>query len=538
MAKFLDEVGLGRVWSIIKSAINQLVSDLQDVQDKVEQKLDLIQKVTHQELIDLKYNGELIPGQQYQITDYFATASADNLRTEKHRFDIIVTATSTISVSEDAKACSNDSEGYFDDCNLSAWEVKYCLDNDIDRFPWAGNRGGELTEWIEAEYAIAIDVNDESECDASHKSDDIFKWWGYNDDDILCIYKTSDSVLEYKYEIDTCDEYQYRGITQYQGGEYDVWQKYEDDSPLLPNIGISGLGNIYVLTKRIVTNNSIDTKFTEGRGVIYYMKDEHGNECPYDFKNILILRSYEWFEQNQEYIQDYVGDDMFPYWDMYFYTFSYWSIGDSARIQDLTVLKQASGHDVVVTNNKESAISYETLPNNVYIYTDLTIEDGVEVVIQFNNLNEGTYDITFFGTCAGNNLNVCGDIIFGPYALCNDMVQTCWSLLVGGPVQLNKFHVCDGLTINSAVCFGNEFFSCENIQISNSDSAINGCKLNNVCNLIIDSINLVENVIKSGDYDGNELYAETGLITYKTIALKSNGKIVVYNEADLIADQY
>ena len=125
MAKFLDEVGLGRVWSIIKSAINQLVSDLQ-------KKLNVIQKVTYQELIDLRYNGELIPGQQYQITDYFATVSPDYLRTEKHRFDIIVTATSPISVSEDAKACLNDSDGYFDDCNLSAWELKYCLDNDTD----------------------------------------------------------------------------------------------------------------------------------------------------------------------------------------------------------------------------------------------------------------------------------------------------------------------------------------------------------------------------------------------------------------------
>jgi hypothetical protein len=61
-------------------------------------------------------------------------------------------------------------------------------------------------------------------------------------------------------------------------------------------------GHIFILTKRIVTNNSIDPKLTEGRGVIYYMKDEHGNECPYDFKNILILRSYTWFDQNQEYI--------------------------------------------------------------------------------------------------------------------------------------------------------------------------------------------------------------------------------------------
>jgi len=26
-----------------------------------------------------------------------------------------------------------------------------------------------------------------------------------------------------------------------------------------------------------------------GKGVIYYMKDEFGNECPYDFKNIVYI---------------------------------------------------------------------------------------------------------------------------------------------------------------------------------------------------------------------------------------------------------
>lgn len=533
MAKFLDEVGLGRVWSIIKSAINQLVSDLQ-------KKLNVIQRVTYQELIDLRYNGELTPGQQYQITDYFATVSADNLRTEKHRFDIIVTATSPTSVSEDAKACLNDSDGYFDDCNLSAWEIKYCLDNDADRFPWAGTREGDFTEWIEAEYTIATDTDNENEVEASHQSDDIFKWWGYNADDILCIYKSDNTNLEYKHEIDWDDEYQYRGITQYQGNEYDVWQKFEGDDPVIGNGDFYGEdgGHKFILTKRIVTNNSIDPKFTEGRGVIYFMKDEHGNECPYDFKNILILRSSTWFDQNQEYIQGYVGDYIFPYWDMYFYTFSYWANDkyDTTQIQDLTVLKRVSDYDVVVTNNKESASTYIALPNNVYIYTDLTIEDEEAIGISSNNLNCDTDDITFFGICGNNNLSQCRNTIFGPYAVQNDIVYLTGSQILG-PAQFNKFYMCDRLNINN-MCLSNEFFCCGDIQISNSDSVITGCKLNDVFYLIIDSINLDKSVIKGGDYDGNELYSETGVITQQTIALKSNGKIVVYNEADLIADQY
>ena len=38
-----------------------------------------------------------------------------------------------------------------------------------------------------------------------------------------------------------------------------------------------------------VINNIIS-----GKGVIYYMKDEWGNECPYDFKNIQYLKNSVW----------------------------------------------------------------------------------------------------------------------------------------------------------------------------------------------------------------------------------------------------
>ena len=55
-----------------------------------------------------------------------------------------------------------------------------------------------------------------------------------------------------------------------------------------------------------------------GKGVIYYMKDEWNNECPYDFKNIQFIRkltdgyldedngvfiyvyTFTWFDENNE----------------------------------------------------------------------------------------------------------------------------------------------------------------------------------------------------------------------------------------------
>jgi hypothetical protein len=47
-----------------------------------------------------------------------------------------------------------------------------------------------------------------------------------------------------------------------------------------------------------------------GKGVIYYMKDEHGNECPYDFKNIQFQRSVEWQEEHSDFIDSFLFKEL------------------------------------------------------------------------------------------------------------------------------------------------------------------------------------------------------------------------------------
>jgi hypothetical protein len=49
------------------------------------------------------------------------------------------------------------------------------------------------------------------------------------------------------------------------------------------------------------------------------MKDEFGNECPYDFKNMMFLRSEEWCIAHENYVRDEF--QLNDYYD-YFYTFS------------------------------------------------------------------------------------------------------------------------------------------------------------------------------------------------------------------------
>ena len=75
-----------------------------------------------------------------------------------------------------------------------------------------------------------------------------------------------------------------------------------------------------------------------GKGVIYYMKDEFNNECPYDFKNIQLLAG--------EVFKGETYDDWFPD-DIYRYTFSSQS-GNQEDEYDLSIDPENNVHDNVI----------------------------------------------------------------------------------------------------------------------------------------------------------------------------------------------
>lgn len=103
--------------------------------------------VTYAELKALRDGRNLIPGMFYKITDYECTTTQEGTRAMSHNFYIIVQALSCDTLSEIAKADINTSgnDEYFVDAgaNLSAWEIKYCLDNDTTRFAWADEENGK-----------------------------------------------------------------------------------------------------------------------------------------------------------------------------------------------------------------------------------------------------------------------------------------------------------------------------------------------------------------------------------------------------------
>lgn len=98
---------------------------------------------TYSELKSLRDNSQLIPGSFYRITDYVTTTTQSETRSANHPFDVIVLALSENTLCEDAKAILHEGDTYFADNDLSAWQLKYCLDNDKTKFEWADETNGK-----------------------------------------------------------------------------------------------------------------------------------------------------------------------------------------------------------------------------------------------------------------------------------------------------------------------------------------------------------------------------------------------------------
>jgi hypothetical protein len=104
---------------------------------------EMILSTTYSNLVSLRDSNRLIPGMQYRITDYACTTTQENTQSAGHPFDIIVIADSENTLNEEARAVQHEGDTYFEECDLSAWKIWYCLDNDTARFAWADKTNGK-----------------------------------------------------------------------------------------------------------------------------------------------------------------------------------------------------------------------------------------------------------------------------------------------------------------------------------------------------------------------------------------------------------
>ena len=229
---------------------------------------------TYSELKALRDSGQLVPGAWYRITDYECTTSQADTMSAGNQFDIIVLALDESHLSEDAFAAHHgtaaaaeeneeqnnqnvqpaepgevDVEGeggrarsvdYFANNKLEAWKLKYCLDNDTDRFAWA----------CDGTDKFYIEIEDPKE-------------------GVIRMYRTA--IIE----------------------DGTVWQ-YGDDNPRYtaadPEVGDNIYEDSTLQSSFTQISAAVAMEGIDGKGVIYGMIDEFDNDCPYDFKNIMFKR--------------------------------------------------------------------------------------------------------------------------------------------------------------------------------------------------------------------------------------------------------
>lgn len=313
-----------------------LTALLKELEDKVSEAYTLaiaealensgnLLQIDYGSLICLRDSAQLTPGKLYRIIDYDTTVANDQeARSAGHPFDLIVLALSTDTLSEEAMAMRSerDTEDYFSGCNLEAWKVWYCMDNDTNRFQWA------------------------------------------------------------------------------------------------------------------------DTE--NGRGVIYRMIDEWGNDCPYDFKNIQFKRYHtfgyyvdsvigDWDPTNTHYILGYSMEGLLDlqiedYNDyIWLYTFSYMLYLDGSDVRDASLIK------TVNKGNRDAYFNWACKYNKMEAYHICdNIDDETNVVQALNNIVLTSYDEKNLDAALlyGNKWDTgCYNMTFHDHCYCNKFGAVCWNII-------------------------------------------------------------------------------------------------------------
>ena len=207
-------------------------------------------KATYEEMTEMRDQGKLIPGQYYQITDYVTTvngATITNARSAGHPFDILVRADSANTLNEQAWAVRHDGDTYFNAARLEAWQLKYRLDN----VQWSKQTGTYVTD-EENGYTFQV-VGDITLSGHTYK---LLQGYG------MYVEDWSDYAL-----METVAEGEQ--IICYYGDP----EEFDPEEP-----------------EEVGTASGVEEVTEAGKGTIVYMKDEWGNECPYDFKNVQFKR--------------------------------------------------------------------------------------------------------------------------------------------------------------------------------------------------------------------------------------------------------
>lgn len=193
---------------------------------------------------------------------------------------------------------------------------------------------------------------------------------------------------------------------------------------------------------------------TNGKGVIYYMKDEYNNECPYDFKNIMFKRwnmtnfNFESFSLEDENAHNYIISAL----DMNVSDYKYLRYCHTDNIGTEYMYGLPFSPDV---NNSKFYYTFSVmaLDSNMQI-TDVQ-EDITVKAINKNRVSE------FYYPCVSNIIKPCYDIVNGKniQVLNNIVFMGAYSIheTMGAIVLSNYMNTIDNDSKNLTFGFGSSY---------------------------------------------------------------------------------
>lgn len=234
----------------------------------------------------------------------------------------------------------------------------------------------------------------------------------------------------------------------------DSSSKLNENARAIQNEGENYFDNANLLTwelKYAIDNDSVYSWASQdGKGVVYYMKDEFDNECGYDFKNI----KFAFVDSSSALIDSSTH---------YYYTFT-----DASTDGDLSMKKDSS---TICEKNYIMAIndgSVFTLPHTVFIASNSV----------FNNIIKRASN-NVFGTAYNNDMGMIEDCVFDNVFDLNT-VETALNTWLKGVAEANHIKYIS----NSE--FGNNF-AFNTIRYMSNTKAGDGFMLNDVGDYFLNS---------------------------------------------------
>lgn len=412
--------------------------------------------ITYTDLKALRNEGKLVAGQQYRITDYHCTTTQENTKSADHQFDIIVTADDENTLNENARAVQREgsevvykvenlgvdaafaryadgdtiyegtqyyafdvtldeethlvlyatsenpnsgdavygdiestgeisilpttwiktSNDYFASSNLAMWELKYSIDNDTQRFAWAKPFG----------YGASL------VCHAYGSDSDGF------------LMKTSEFTEDGKEIWVVVDPSRYTDDREDMASPDIVWIKIIN--PDFADRMFAEYGDVdvafYSMDRQTeswsceIGDPIMCAPQIAGSGIIYYMKDEFGNECPYDFKNLMFKRN---ISSGGAYKPDGSGTDTF------IYTFSHYRYGTLKDASLIISDTNMCNNNVVGASRYANPDGYYTMMPQELLPDVVFINNEEGYVCSENIVGADCSYITFGSSCYGNTID-------------------------------------------------------------------------------------------------------------------------------------